>query len=228
MLDKIFGAKEHTVDEILKLSERAIRAVENKKSNPIQFMENNSTPKLTVETIDNHVYFYATVDSDRCLAMIRTIRELDSQLRRERLSRNIPEHIDQTPIWLHIQSGGGELFPGLATADQLAVIQTPIYSIIEGVCASAATLISLACSKRYITASSFMLIHQFSAVHWGTHESFKDEMELQNMLIGLLVNYYQSKSKIPKSNIKKMLKHDTWMNADKCLELGLVDAIWNQ
>jgi hypothetical protein len=43
--------------------------------------------RLTVESIDNHVYFYADVDSDRCLSMIRQIREIDIRLRTEQISR---------------------------------------------------------------------------------------------------------------------------------------------
>ena len=47
--------------------------------------------KLTVETSANHVYFYANVDTDRCLAMIKEVKDLDNTLRNERLTRNIPE-----------------------------------------------------------------------------------------------------------------------------------------
>ena len=42
---------------------------------------------LTVETVDNHIYFYSDVDGDRCLALLKTIREVDSRLRMERVSR---------------------------------------------------------------------------------------------------------------------------------------------
>ena len=106
---------------------------------------------MTVETIDNHVYFYAGVDSDRCLALVRSLRELDNRLRTERETRQVPPEIPATPIWLHINSPGGDLFAGLAAADQIPRIETPIYSVIEGMCASAATLISLACQRRFIS-----------------------------------------------------------------------------
>jgi ATP-dependent protease ClpP protease subunit len=107
------------------------------------------TPRLTVETVDNHIYFYADVDSDRCLALIRAIRQADSELRSEYLSRGL-EGTPLTPIWLHLHSYGGDLFTGFSVADQLTMIKTPIYSIVEGICTSAATLISMSCSKRYI------------------------------------------------------------------------------
>ena len=86
--------------------------------------------RLTVETTANHVYFYATVNTDRCLAMIREVRDLDNTLRNERFTRNIPDGESHVPIWLHIQSNGGDLFAGLAAADQLEKFATPIYSIV--------------------------------------------------------------------------------------------------
>lgn len=182
--------------------------------------------KLTVETVDNHVYFYADVDSDRCLAMIRSIREIEARLISERESRGVPAKADYVPIWLHIQSGGGDLFAGLAAADQLATIKTPVYSVVEGLCASAATLISLACQRRYVMPSGFMLVHQFSSVHWGTHEQFLDEIKLQEMLMETLVGFYVRKTKMLPTKIQELLKRDSWFNARQCVEVGLADEIF--
>lgn len=182
-------------------------------------------PRLTVETIDNHIYFYADVDSDRCLAMIRAIRELDTRLRNERGSRGLPADFPLTPIWLHVQSDGGGLFAGLAMADQLAQIESPIYSIVEGVCASAATLIALSCTRRYILPSAFMLVHQLSSFKWGKYEEFKDEMVLLDMAMARLVAFYEKRTRLQEADIREMLKRDTWMDAQTCLELGFVDEI---
>jgi ATP-dependent protease ClpP protease subunit len=180
--------------------------------------------RLTVETIDNHVYFYADVDSDRCLALIRAIRETDSTLRNEQLSRGL-EGQPLTPIWLHIHSYGGDLFTGFSIADQIGMIKSPIYTIVEGICASAATLIAMTGTKRYILPSSFMLIHQLSSLVWGTHENFKDEMALQQKAMDRLVNFYATRSKTDADKIRAMLTRDFWMDAEACIENGFVDEI---
>ena len=182
------------------------------------------TPRLTVETVDNHIYFYADVDSDRCLALIRAIRQADSELRSEHLSRGL-EGTPLTPIWLHIHSYGGDLFTGFSVADQLTMIKTPVYSIVEGICASAATLISMSCTKRYILPSSFMLVHQLSGVKWGTHEQFKDEMTLQNKAMDRLVEFYARKAAVSTDDIRNMLTRDYWMDAETSLKMGFADAI---
>jgi len=176
----------------------------------------------TVETADNHVYFYADVSSDRTLQLIRNLREKDAALRSEAISRGVDT---PTPIWLHINSYGGSLFTAFSVADQIALLKTPVYSIVEGICASAATLISLSCAKRYILPNSFMLIHQLSSFMWGTHEQFKDEMEVQQKLMTRLVNFYTSRSKATEEQLRAMLTRDYWMDADEALNLGMVDTI---
>jgi len=179
---------------------------------------------LTVEKVDNHIYFYAHVDSDRCLDLLRSVRELDSELRAEQISRGL-EDAPMTPIWLHIHSYGGDLFSGFSTADQLQLIKSPIYAVVEGVCASAATLIALVCQKRYILPNSFMLIHQLSTIMWGTHEEFKDEMHLQTKAMERLVQFYAQHSNLEADDVRDLLRRDYWMDAETAVEQGFVDEI---
>ncbi|MCC6616277.1 MAG: ATP-dependent Clp protease proteolytic subunit [Anaerolineae bacterium] len=183
----------------------------------------HSSP-MTVETIDNHIYYYADVDSDRGLALMRALREKDRDLRAEQLSRGM-DGAPMTPIWLHIYSIGGDLFAGFSLADQLATIKSPLYSVVEGICASAATLLALSCTRRYILPSSFMLVHQLSSFMWGTHEQFKDEMSLQAMMMERLVAFYTSKTKLGGDEVRDMLTRDSWMDAATCIKHGFADEI---
>lgn len=184
-----------------------------------------SDPQMTVEVFDNHVYFYSQVNTDRGLAVMRELRGLDSRLRVESASRDLQGASAEIPIWLHINSGGGDLFTAFAIADQIQQLQSPVYSVAEGLCASAATIISTACHKRYAQRSSFMLVHQFSAWMYGTHEEFQDEMILQKMLMDRLVQHYVTRTKLSEEEIREHLKHNTWMDADQALNFGFVDEI---
>jgi len=183
-----------------------------------------SEKTLTVERVDNHIYFYAYVDSDRCLDLLKQVRELDTELRAEQISRGL-EDGPMTPIWLHVHSYGGDLFSGFSTSDQLKRIKSPIYAVVEGIAASAATLIALSASKRYILPNSFMLIHQLSALMWGTHEQFKDEMELQKRAMDKLIAFYIERSKLNEEELRDLLKRDYWMDAEAAVERGFVDEI---
>jgi ATP-dependent protease ClpP protease subunit len=182
-------------------------------------------PRLTVEAMDNHIWFYSDVDTDRCLDLVKKIRTIDYNLRNERLTRSLaPEHPD-TPIWLHICSPGGALFAGITVMDQLKKIPTPVYSIVEGYCASAATLISMACSRRYITPSSYMLIHQLSSFAWGKYSELEDHMNLMKKLMATLTSFYISHSKLSEVDITALLERDSWFGAQECLEKGFADEI---
>jgi ATP-dependent protease ClpP protease subunit len=187
--------------------------------------DDDSSSGSTVESKDNRVYFYSDVSSEECLKLIRAVREVDIKLRTEHLGRGLDDDHPRTPIWLHIHSYGGELFAGFSIADQLARIKSPIYAVVEGICASAATLIAMSCDRRYIQPSSFMLVHQLWAFAWGTHEQFKDEMTLQNKLMERLVAFYVEKSKVKEDEIRTMLQRDFWMDAETCVKLGFVDDI---
>ena len=168
------------------------------------------------------------VNSDRCLALIREIRSLDRMLRLEHVSRDLPESFPKTPIWLHVHSGGGDVFSGLGAADQLAQIETPVYSIVEGYCASAATLIAMACDRRYVMPSAFMLIHQVQSIFWGTYEELKDDLHICDMLMEHLTDFYATRSKMGRAKIAELLKRDSWFSADECLERGMVDAVYGR
>ena len=204
---------------------RRILDGENKEADSKK-VEGNGKDKLTVESVGNHVYFYAYVDSDRCLALIKQLREIDTAYRNEYVSRDLGDlDYPQTPIWLHVQSGGGGVFAALALIDQLKRIKTPIFSIVEGYSASAATLISMSCTKRFIMPSAYMLIHQLSSVSWGTYEEIKDEVHLLDMLMDTLTGFYKTNSKLTEKRIKDLLKRDSWFNAKECIEIGLADEI---
>lgn len=187
--------------------------------------EGSNYVPLTVESVDNHIYFYSGVNSDRCLDLIRQLKSLDTLLRTERESRSIPTDSPATPIWLHINSGGGGLFDAFAVADQIKTIKTPIYSIVEGYAASAATILSMGCTKRFIQPTAFMMIHQLSSIAWGKYEELKDEMNVLDMAMGALYDFYVKHSKIKRKEIEKLLTHDSWFNANDSISKGLVDEI---
>lgn len=187
--------------------------------------EGNKNP-LTVESVNNHIYFYSDVNSDRCLALMKEIRNKDEQFRNEYISRSLPKEFPMIPIWLHINSPGGGLFSAFAVADQIKKIKTPVYSIVEGYSASAATVISMSCAKRYIQPNAFMLIHQLSSFMWGKYEEMKDDMHLCDMAMDTLISFYKDNSNLDEKKIKELLKRDSWFSTEKCIEMGLADSIY--
>jgi len=190
---------------------------------------NSETPKLTVESLNNHVYFYADVDTDRTLALIRSLRGLDEMLRNERMSRDVPPDVFYSPIWLHVQSGGGDAFAGFAAANQIEEIgrRTPIYAVAEGMVASAATFIFLACNKRYVLPNTFFLIHQVSAWKFGLYkyDESEDDLALQKKIMKQMVDFYTAHTALSEEAVREMLKRNTWLDAGEALDAGIVHEV---
>ena len=100
-----------------------------------------------------------------------------------------------------------------------------IITTIDGCAASAATLMSIVANRRLIHEHSFMLIHQLSSGMWGKYEELKDDMKNNNLLMKTIKDIYQKHTKIPKTKLNQILKHDLWLDAKTCLRYGLVDDI---
>lgn len=190
------------------------------------YSQSNQQPEANI--VDNHIYFYQDVDQVSSLNLIKSLRAVENTILNEAINRSLPDGYPLSPIWLHIMSNGGDLFSSLAIANVIQSMKVPVYSIIEGIAASGATIISMSCDKRYIMPSGFFMIHQFSGGIWGTYEEHKDNMKLDDMAIRTMIDFYSSHSKMKKSEIKKMLKHDTWLDSNLALDFGFVDYIFKK
>jgi ATP-dependent protease ClpP protease subunit len=170
----------------------------------------------------NHIYFYNDVDQDTCLDLNRKIHELNKEL----LKYAIDYETEPPSIYIHINSHGGSLFAAFSTIDTIINSRIPIISIVEGSAASAATVISMVCHKRYMTPNSFMLIHQLSTCASGKYEEMKDDFINDTALMDHMYKLYLEHTTMNLKKIKNALKHDLWWDATKCLENGLIDDIY--
>lgn len=132
---------------------------------------------------------------------------------------------DENVIHLHIKSFGGSLFDCFSVIDKIKTCKVPVYSYIDGYAASAGTLISVVCNKRYMNKNSYMLIHQLSSGSRGQYRYLLDDSINNKVLMKHLIRIYLENTKIPKRKLEEMLRHDLWFGAEKCKELGLIDEI---
>ena len=153
--------------------------------------------------------------------MNRLLRRLDVEM--EYLSKRLD--CQSVPIHLHIHSPGGSIFAGLSIADTIRSCKTDVYTYVDGSAASAATLISVCGKKRYISKNSFMLVHQPQLEWAGKYDDFMDEVENQQKMYEKIRGVYLEETKMNKKKLDDLLNHELWLDAEKCVELGLVDTI---
>jgi ATP-dependent protease ClpP protease subunit len=196
---------------------------EEEQEKQVQFIVNSSSAGgggSVTRVVENNVYFYGDITENNALELNSTLFEVDRKLSITK------EFLDVNPIInLRINSYGGSLFAGLATVDCIRNLKSDVHSHIDGAAASAATIISTVCKKRYIGKYSKMLIHQLSSLAYGKYTELEDDMENNKHLMDTIKAIYKAHTKVPMKKLDEILKHDLWFDANKCLQLGLVDEI---
>tara|TARA_B100001769_G_C22106566_1_gene597888 strand:+ start:1406 stop:2086 length:681 start_codon:yes stop_codon:yes gene_type:complete len=168
---------------------------------------------LQMESISRNVYFYGDVSVESCALLSRRLVELEKQNKIE-------------PINIYIQSLGGDLLATFNVIDTIERIKCPTNSYVDGYAASAATLISVSCTKRFMGKRSLMLIHQLSGGSEGTYGYMKQEMDNMDIYMEFAREIYLKHTKLNNDLLSDVLKYDNkWMNSTLCLEYGLVDKI---
>lgn len=179
----------------------------------------------TITKEHNHIYFHSEVNRDTIFELIAFIRK--AEIENIILAHNLSSD-EAIPIYLHISSYGGVVFDALTAIDVIKSCKVPVHTIIEGATASAGTLISVVGKKRYIRQNAYMLIHQLSSGAWGKMNELEDEFENNKLVMEKIKAIYKKHANIPKKELNDILKHDLWWEADKCIQYGLVDDIWNR
>ena len=173
-----------------------------------------------IKVIDNHIYFYCDVTMLSILNLTESIKTLTKKL----LQMNI-EYDTNLEIFLHINSGGGDVFAILSIIHLIENNKIDINTIIEGQACSAATILSMVGKKRSITQHSYMLIHNISSGFWGKMHEIEDEMKNLTLLTKDLRKMYRNYTNITTKQLDTLLKKDLLLNAKICLSYGLVDDI---
>lgn len=184
--------------------------------------DSTKSSKETLNISNNQIFFYDDVTRQSIFTLNRQLDATSKSIQIFKIHYNLPT---LTPIQLFINSEGGEVFSAFSAVDRITSSVVPVHSYVEGFCASAATLLSVCCHKRYIRKNGFMMIHQLSGGVWGNFETIKEESENMELLMKCIKRIYLQHTKIPENDLIEILKHDTYLDAEECLKYGLVDEI---
>jgi len=181
--------------------------------------------KKHVYVRENHIYYKTNVNDASITKLINIINKKNHDFREKTKDPSIDKVVPK-PIYLHITSYGGSLMDCFRAMDTITSSAIPIYTIIDGYAASCGSLMAVVGKKRYITPSSMALMHQLSYGCHGTYREMNDEHLNSKSLMEFIIKTYEERTNMERKEIKKQLKHDSWWNADTCLENKLVDEIW--
>jgi ATP-dependent Clp endopeptidase proteolytic subunit ClpP len=185
--------------------------------------EDMSTVGYGIRVINNKILFYADIDEGSVLELNRILLELDSKLQSIK-TMGFDDNFDPT-IHLHINTHGGVVFAAFSTVDTIRRLKSKVHTYVDGNVASAGTLISCIGVKRYMGQHAHLLIHQLSSGVYGKFSEMEDEMVTCNKLMKLLKDFYKKHTKVPMKKMDELMKRDIWLDAQECLEYGIIDEI---
>lgn len=126
-------------------------------------------------------------------------------------------------IVINIKSMGGNLFEALAIYDHIRSLKNKVVTKIVGSSASAATIISLAGDKRYITENSRYLIHKPMLSAMGNSDDFEQVLNTLKDLDKQVVDLYVKRTKLSTEEVLQLMKEEKFISAEEAIEKGFID-----
>jgi ATP-dependent Clp protease protease subunit len=96
---------------------------------------------------------------------------------------------------------------------------------IDGMAASAASVVAMAGDKVSMSPVAMMMIHNPMTVAMGDQKAFQQAMDMLGEVKESIINAYEMKTKLNRTKISHMMDDETWFNAKKAVELGFADDI---
>ena len=167
-----------------------------------------------------HVYIYGIIDSYQ-----DTMASDWGYVNLKDVKNQVEAQKDAKEIKVHIHSLGGVVTEGFAIHDFIRAQGKPVTTIIEGQCASIATVIALAGDTRKMTSNSEFMIHMPWGMAAGESEDIQKYADLLKKDEDKIADFYAQKTKLDKESILDMMKKETFMSAEQALEHGFITEI---
>ena len=125
-------------------------------------------------------------------------------------------------VW--INSPGGDCVAAAQIYNMLMDYKGDVTVKIDGIAASAASVIAMAGTKVLMSPVSMMMIHNPMTMAFGNHEEMSKAIEMLDAVKESIINAYEIKTSMSRSKISHMMDAETWMDAGKAKELGFSDG----
>lgn len=128
-------------------------------------------------------------------------------------------------ITLWINSPGGDVFAAAQIYNMLMDYAGNITVKIDGLAASAASVIAMAGNTVYISPVGMMMIHNPITVAIGDTAEMQKAIAMLDEVKESIMNAYEIKSGQSRAKLSHLMDAESWFNAKKAVELGFADAI---
>lgn len=123
-------------------------------------------------------------------------------------------------IDIYFNSGGGDVFAGLAIHNQLKRYNGHKVGYVDGMAASIASVIMFACDELHFATGAQAMIHKPLCMAWGNADYFEEVIKQLNLCEDSILDIYMEHTKegVTREKIKSLMAAETWFNAAKMAE----------
>ena len=126
-------------------------------------------------------------------------------------------------VW--INSPGGDCVAAAQIYNMLMDYKGDVTVKIDGIAASAASVIAMAGTKVLVSPVSMLMIHNPMTAAFGNSEEMQKAIEMLSSVKDSIINAYEIKTGLSRAKLSHLMDAETWMDANKAVELGFADGI---
>ena len=126
-------------------------------------------------------------------------------------------------VW--INSLGGDCVAAAQIYNMLSNYKGKVTVKIDGIAASAASVIAMAGDTVLVSPVSMLMIHNPATIAWGDHAEMQKAIDMLSEVKESIINAYVLKTGLSRPKLSHLMDAETWMDANKAVELGFADEI---
>lgn len=147
----------------------------------------------------------------------------DDDITPKKFKAELMESDGDISVW--INSPGGDVFAASQIYNMLKEYKGKVTVKIDGLAASAASVIAMAGDEILMSPVAMLMIHNPSTLIWGEETDMVKAKEMLSEVKESIINAYEVKTNLPRNKISKMMDNETWMSSNKAVELGFADKV---
>ncbi len=126
-------------------------------------------------------------------------------------------------IWLN--SPGGDCVAASQIYSMLMDYKGNVTIKIDGIAASAASVIAMAGTEVLMAPTALMMVHNPLTVAIGDSEEMKKAIDMLDEVKESIINAYEIRTGMSRTKLSHLMDAETWMSANKAIELGFADGV---
>ena len=132
---------------------------------------------------------------------------------------------DTGPVTIWINSPGGDCVAAAQIYNMLMDYPGDVTVKVDGIAASAASVIAMAGTRVLMSPVSTMMIHNPLTVAMGDSDEMRRAIQMLDEVKESIINAYEIKTGLSRAKLSHLMDAETWMNANKAVELGFADDL---